>query len=467
MKFLLRKKLKKKIKKMAYSDLGFDRISAMALNFSSYSHFPSFPASIRSEDDFGTIVWDRGNPCWPSWPENRGNPCWPSSEIGDLFEHGGGKDRIDPIDMLPADPFGMELSSNLAAAAIVSLLPFFDCKLHCRNWDYEDTSGYWPDDGSYEVAGCGIQFDSFGSEDYGDASGDWVDDDVFEVAACGIQDDTLGSAVEVAESSSSSGLEQEGLPHEGLVLSLGYLGLEDLLSVEKVCRSLHVAVRNDPLLWRCIHIASPLNDKITDDALLRLTSRAQRSLQCLSLAECSRITDEGLKKVLESNPRLQKLSVYGCRRLTIEGLINNLKAFKSSGAAGIKHLILGKWFSVSPEQYEELQTLLGGDEIRQPKPTRPRFKHCGGSSIACDDDRPLDIEMCPGCQKFKLVFDCPSESCQAKGSESCRACEVCIGRCAQCGRCVKDCRFVETFFLDLICSACMEESAVKLGTNHL
>jgi len=156
-----------------------------------------------------------------------------------------------------------------------------------------------------------------------------------------------------------------------------------------------------------------------------------------------------------------QLSVAGCLRLSLEGLIFNLRAFKSSSVTGIKHLKLGRLFSVSPEQYEELQILLGGDEMRQLKPSKPRFYHCGVSSIACDDDRPIDIEMCPGCQKFKLLFDCPSESCAGKGTENCRACDVCIGRCVQCGRCVNDCRFVETFLLDYLCSACWKQASTS------
>ncbi|TYG49634.1 hypothetical protein ES288_D10G109800v1 [Gossypium darwinii] len=63
---------------------------------------------------------------------------------------------------------------------------------------------------------------------------------------------------------------------------------------------------NDPLLWRDIHINPPLNEKITDDVLLQITGRGQGSLQCLSLVDCQRITDEGLKRVVENNPKLIK-----------------------------------------------------------------------------------------------------------------------------------------------------------------
>lgn len=99
-----------------------------------------------------------------------------------------------------------------------------------------------------------------------------------------------------------------GVPHDALFFALGYLGVKDLLAVERVCRSLRDAVRSDPLLWRSIHINQPLYPKIGDDALLKLTGRAAGTLQCLILENCNKITDSGLKRVLESNPWLKKVN---------------------------------------------------------------------------------------------------------------------------------------------------------------
>lgn len=100
-----------------------------------------------------------------------------------------------------------------------------------------------------------------------------------------------------------------GVPHDALFFVLGYLGVRDLLSVEGVCRSLCDAVRGDPLLWRTMHIDQPLNERITDDSLVKLTNRAQGTLQHLALVNCLWITDSGLGRVLQSNPRLMKVSI--------------------------------------------------------------------------------------------------------------------------------------------------------------
>lgn len=99
----------------------------------------------------------------------------------------------------------------------------------------------------------------------------------------------------------------EGAPPDALFFALGYLGVRDLFSVERVCKSLRYAVQNDPLLWRDIQIDYPLNVNITDDALVELTDRAQGGLRSLNLVDCFKIKDSGLKRVLEKNPRLTKV----------------------------------------------------------------------------------------------------------------------------------------------------------------
>ncbi|KAF9600262.1 hypothetical protein IFM89_005848 [Coptis chinensis] len=251
----------------------------------------------------------------------------------------------------------------------------------------------------------------------------------------------------------------EGAPNDGLLFALGYLCVWDLLSTERVCNSLRSAIQTDVLLWRNIHIDQSLSMKITDDALLRLSNRAQGSLLCLSLSGCSRITDNGLKRVLECNPKLKKLNVAGCIGLSIDGIVNNLKDFKSSGTLGIKHLRIGGRYGVNHKHFEELKSLISADNCMQSKATKPRFYPYGHSSPSCEDDHAIDIEICPRCQNMRLVYDCPAESCQEKepGAQICRACIICISRCVECGRCLNDSEYEETFCLDVLCLDCWQQ----------
>ncbi|KZV39963.1 hypothetical protein F511_15625 [Dorcoceras hygrometricum] len=251
-----------------------------------------------------------------------------------------------------------------------------------------------------------------------------------------------------------------GVPNEALAFALNYLGVKDLLSVEMVCRSLCSTVRGDPLLWMNIHIDQPLNERITDDVLLQLTNRALGNLQCLSLVECPRITDDGLGRILEANSRLTKLSVPGCTRLSIEGIVHKIKMYNSNRDIGsIKHLRIGGLYGVTHEHYEELKVLLGVDGDKLESHHKPHFYHRGNFYLPYDDDRAIDIEMCPKCEKFKLVYDCPAMGCQVKdgAAQVCRACTLCIARCAQCGRCVNDTEYEETFCLELVCSDCFKQ----------
>ncbi|KAG7982091.1 hypothetical protein I3843_04G032000 [Carya illinoinensis] len=252
---------------------------------------------------------------------------------------------------------------------------------------------------------------------------------------------------------------EEGTPHDAMFFALGYLGVQDLLTVERVCKSLRDSVRSDALLWRSIHIDRPLSEKITDDALLKLANRAQGTLQCLNLVDCIRITDSGLKRVIETNSRLKKLSVPGCVRLSVDSLLDMLRAFKSVGSPGIKHLRIAGIRSITEKHFEELQFLLNADNHVEQTARRPRIYSGVSSYISCDDDCAIDIEACPWCHEFKLVYDCPSESCQGKhqATHLCRACIICTPRCINCGCCIKDRDYEETFCLDSLCLDCWKQ----------
>ncbi|KAF5726692.1 F-box protein SKIP14 [Tripterygium wilfordii] len=266
----------------------------------------------------------------------------------------------------------------------------------------------------------------------------------------GFQTEKLG------ECSGTSLADDDGAPHQALHYAFAYLGVRDLLVVETVCKTLRDTVRSDTLCWKNIHIGHPLNEKITDDILLELTNRALGKLESLTLVECLKITDDGLKRVLERNGRLTKLCVPGCTRLSIEGIVTSLTAFKNVGAQGVKQLSIGWIYGVTQKHFEELKLLLGTDSCAQQNTHKLRFYHRWNIYLSCEDDRPIDIESCPRCQNPRLVYDCPAEGClgNKNTTQACRACTICIPRCAECGRCINDGEYEETFCLELLCLAC-------------
>lgn len=152
-----------------------------------------------------------------------------------------------------------------------------------------------------------------------------------------------------------------------------------------------------------------------------------------------------------------QLSVPGCTRLSIEGVVCSLRAFKLTSTQGVKRLRIGGLYGVTQEHFEELKFLLGSDcsHIQQTS-YKPHFYHRGNFYVSCDDERAIDIEKCPRCQNLRLVYDCPVDGCQGKehATQACRACTLCISRCVQCGRCINESEYVETFSLELLCSDC-------------
>ncbi|GLJ48244.1 hypothetical protein SUGI_1018570 [Cryptomeria japonica] len=263
-----------------------------------------------------------------------------------------------------------------------------------------------------------------------------------------------------------------GLPHEAIFFTLAYLPLQDLLSVERVCKSLRAAVKNDELLWRHLHVEHPLSKKFTNDSLIQLSSRAQGHLQCLSLVECLRVTDEGLKVVLDSNPNLTKLCLPGCTRVSAEGIVQIVKDHTENnrnGMSGLKHLRIRGLYGLTKDHLDNLKSSVNGGFQQQTGPVKPQFYHNGHYSFTYDDDRSIDVEVCPKCDNARLVYDCTRERCQQRKDhklQQCRGCIFCIARCEECGRCIDDNEYEETFCLDLLCSSCWLQLPKCLECNR-
>ncbi|KAI3452527.1 hypothetical protein Pfo_009191 [Paulownia fortunei] len=386
----------------------------------------------------------------------------------------------DPLGMgfdisLPRDPFGMDLNIEATVAAITGWIEEFGLKAYGfetdeasedknnddnnffaeLNFIWTSSMKYEQEEGENEVVDAGL--------------GAYSEDGSYDV------EDLLCFGCEKYENEHVKDYNDAdgGAPADALFFALGYLGVRDLLSVERVCKSLRDAVQNDPLLWRNIHIDYPLSDKITNDDLLRLTNRAQGTLCSLSLVKCLKITNISLNHVLESNPGITKLSVPGCIKLRVERILHDLKVFNSVALPGIKHLRIGELFGLTNQHFKEFKLLLGADEDKNSCNYKPRFYRAGQLYLSLDDERAIDIETCPRCQQARQVYDCPVESCQVKihSTKTCRACIFCVSRCISCGCCLDNKAYEETFCLDLLCLDCLGQllngqDSVALSPRH-
>lgn len=430
----------------------------MTLN---YSHRTYFPLNLPEENLVSSVkdlyVFDGmseknvgvfGVPQYFDW--NWGN----SFDFGNnQYDKDGSFESVasDISDLLPPDPFGMGISATITA--IAGWVEDFESERVNFGWN---RSSFQTEPVKREV----YQRSDLPGEFHGNMSeySTGAQQDESAVNCKGEKhlsfnyEDMHHATEKYTESGKGTGIcsdVAEGAPHDALLFALGHLGLKDLLSVRVACKSLYFSIDNDSLLWRNINIHKPSCSRINDEALLKITGRAQGYLLCLSLDGCSRISDDCLKVVLDNNPRLRKLNVKGCTGLSVDGIVNNLKDFK------LDHLRIGNRY-ITWEQFVKIKRLVDADKLMQLKSDTPYYYRSGHSSPCCDEDCAIDIEVCPRCENPRLVYDCPAESCKGKqpGNQMCRACTICIPRCGECGRCVNDTEYDETFCLEKVCSEC-------------
>ncbi|XP_047945973.1 F-box protein At3g27290-like [Salvia hispanica] len=404
----------------------------------------------------------------------------PNDPFGMEFDMGMSEDPLfmDFNPDLPTDPFGMDLDATFAA--ISALMEDFGHKTsgfeEGRDSDNGFEEGGGSDNGSSNFC-SELNFGWSGSMEY---EGECRENDIGPVMY--MEDGSYGECSTMSGGDKDDlmcfGCEKYGTEHvksesdggvDVIIFVLQYLdfGIKDLLSIERVCRSLRDAVLKDPFLWTSIHIDCPLSFELTNEDLLRLTNRAQGKLCSLSLIACINISNDGLKQVLNRNLELTKLSVAGSIKINGKEVLNMIKVFNSVAMPGIKHLRIGDPNGITSEHLNEYKLLLGAYE--EAGDYKPRFYGAaaapGEMYLSLDDERAIDIEICPICQQVKHVFDCPNDNCQAKidSTRTCRACIYCIARCVRCGCCLDNKAYEETFYCDFLCFDCLEELLFEDG----
>ncbi|KAK9935452.1 hypothetical protein M0R45_022555 [Rubus argutus] len=262
--------------------------------------------------------------------------------------------------------------------------------------------------------------------------------------------------------SNAIGDTQAGPPHEALFIILTYLPLLELLSMNQVCTSLRDAVNTDVLSWLNIIVEKPLNLRLCDQILMKITSKANGRLRTLALMNCARITDDALQRVIEQNPLINKLYLPACAGLTPEGVIRAVKTLSERGR-GLKSIMINGIYNIHKQHLETLESYLHEMNLDRQKEQpgswpllydeymdSPTFRHDKGHI-------PIDLEVCPKCDEVRMVFDCPRWSCKRKIERSmteCKGCKFCILRCRECGGCVDSQEIEEAVCADILCSNC-------------
>ncbi|PKA61324.1 F-box protein SKIP28 [Apostasia shenzhenica] len=240
-----------------------------------------------------------------------------------------------------------------------------------------------------------------------------------------------------------------------LFLVLEYLRLPELLTLRQVCRAYRDSIAADELIWRHISVEPPLNSRLTDDALLRITSFTRGNLTSLALLDCRRITDDGLLQVVNRNPSIKKLYIPGCSSLTPDGIVRVVKQLAEHNGY-LECLRLQGLHQIKAVHFHVLNSLLYQSNPRAA--SHPHFyRDFCSVRYNIDDGRPMDVDICPKCNNVRMIFDCPREDCRMMRNKrnACRGCFLCIERCGECGGCLDPEEVVEEIAcLHLLCAGC-------------
>lgn len=250
---------------------------------------------------------------------------------------------------------------------------------------------------------------------------------------------------------------ESGPPHDALFLVLAFLPVFELVSMSQVCKSLRDAVNNDTLPWINVIVEPPLNTRLSDDILMKITSKVNGQLRVLALKNCVKVTDDGLLKVVKENPLISKLYSPGCTSLTPEGLIKAVKLLTKNNHR-LKCLKITGIYNIKKEDLDTLHNLLDLNQAQQKKGKILYHEHEKCSSLKHEEtDCPIDVDVCPKCYEVGMVFDCPGVFCPRKKQHltiECRGCYHCIPRCDECGICITGQELAEAAWADALCLEC-------------
>ncbi|KAF7018157.1 hypothetical protein CFC21_031471 [Triticum aestivum] len=245
-----------------------------------------------------------------------------------------------------------------------------------------------------------------------------------------------------------------GEPHAALFFALGYMRLPELLACWRVCRLLGEAVAVDPLLWRRVAVERPLSGRMTDQVLLKLTARAEGTLRSLRLFGCVHVSDAGLLRVVEHNPRVTEIYVPACTGLTGDGVVKIVQLLHEH-KGNISRLRLDGISGMSKHHLDIIMSLMCKGNPQGQQDRSPLFyNHRAREALNTNDERPIDVDLCPVCATVGPVFDCTRDDCR-KVRDSlwrCRGCYFCFPKCEKCGGCVSSEDIVDA---DLACSDLM------------
>ena len=166
-----------------------------------------------------------------------------------------------------------------------------------------------------------------------------------------------------------------------------------------------------------------------------------------------------------------------CTGLTPEGVIRAVKTL-SENHHSLKSLRIHGIYNIKKDHLDTIRSYF---QMKLPQQEHQRqqpilFHHRNSPEFRNEESNPMidiDVDICPKCNNVSMVYDCPRETCKKK---SCKACNLCIPRCEECGECIIESEELEaTACGDNLCSNCWlqlpkcnfcNQPYCKLHINH-
>ncbi|TXG57179.1 hypothetical protein EZV62_018492 [Acer yangbiense] len=270
------------------------------------------------------------------------------------------------------------------------------------------------------------------------------------------ENDREHEAIEKSIQSMSINVSSSDSLHEALFLVLAYLPVYELVVMSEVCMALREAVSKDVLPWLNIIVQNPLSSRLSDDILIKITSKSNGRLTTLALIKCVNITDDALQRVIQNNPFIHKLYIPGCTGLTPEGITIALEILSQQNHT-LNILHINGIYNITKHHFKTLQSHLKPALHDQKKPFL--YHQYRNSPVNKEGDRNIDVEICPRCDEVRLVYDCSRATCYKQMRKvwfktDCKGCLICIARCVECGGCVDSEEMEQAVCFDVLCTDC-------------
>lgn len=104
-----------------------------------------------------------------------------------------------------------------------------------------------------------------------------------------------------------------------------------------------------------------------------------------------------------------QLHVPGCAYLTADGIVRAIKRLQEQ-KGNLKSLHIRGISNITKEHFDILKLMFQNNVEEGLMSTK--YSHWRSLTLNRQDDRPMDVDICPKCRDVRMVFNCTRENCR-------------------------------------------------------